>query len=163
MNRIGGTRAAEALQELYHKRRGIIGGTSAGAAVMSEIMITGDGDFTKLAAGNIVSEPGLGFIKDYIIDQHFVVRQRNNRLLSLVIEKRKTGIGIDESTAIVLYPDDTFKVYGKGQVLVYDPRDAVQKYAGSQNLAMEGIKLSVLKDGDIFDLKLGKSIENVYP
>ncbi len=157
MERIGGTRAEAALRVLYLERQGVIGGTSAGAAVLSEVMITGDGDLGKLERNNIVTARGLGLLTTCIVDQHFVARQRNNRLLSLVIEKRLVGVGIDESTAIVYYPNDTFRVYGEGSVLVYDPRKALVPQAPpSKRLTMEGIRLSVLKDGQVFDLRRGR-------
>jgi cyanophycinase len=74
----------------------LIGGTSAGAAVMSEVMITGDEkrkpeeghEFETIEAGNVITTPGLGFRKECIIDQHFVTRKRHNRLISLVLNSR---------------------------------------------------------------------------
>ncbi|MDZ7272400.1 MAG: cyanophycinase [candidate division KSB1 bacterium] len=158
MERLAGTRAEEALRSLYFERGGCIGGTSAGAAVLSEVMITGDGDLGKLERGNIVTARGLGFLTTCIVDQHFVARQRNNRLLSLVMEKHLIGLGIDESTAIVYYPNDTFRVYGDGSVLVYDPRHAsVPPAPESKRLTMEGIRLTVLKAGQTFDLRRGRT------
>jgi len=157
MERIGGTRAEAALRALYFQRKGVIGGTSAGAAVLSEVMITGDGDLGKIERDNIVTARGLGFLTNCIVDQHFIARQRNNRLLSLVIEKGLVGVGIDESTAIVYYPDDTFRVYGEGSVLVYDPRKAsIPPAPPSKRLTMEGIRLTVLKEGQTFDLRRGR-------
>ena len=159
MKRLGGTKSENAIRSLYFEKSGIIGGTSAGAAVQSEIMITGDGDFTILEKENIVTAKGFGFLKNCIIDQHFVVRQRNNRLLNLVIENGLPGIGVDESTAILYNPDDTFEVFGKGSVIVYDPRDAsIPKGQVTKKLTIENLRLSVLYDRQIFDLKTGKII-----
>lgn len=159
MERFRGTRAEQEIRSLYFERKGVIGGTSAGAAVQSDVMITGDGDFSTLEKNNIVTEPGFGFLKNCIIDQHFVVRSRNNRLLSLVIEKKLPGIGIDESTAIIYQPDDTFDVYGKGSVLVYDPRQAsIPIDAETVKLSAEHVQLSVLHDGQAYDMKSGKII-----
>lgn len=157
MERIGGTRTEAALRSLYFQHGGVIGGTSAGAAVLSEVMITGEGDLTKLEAGNIATARGIGLLTNCIVDQHFVARQRNNRLLSLVIEKRLIGLGIDENTAVLYYPDDTFRVYGQGSVLVYEPRHAsVPPAPASKRLTMQGIRLSVLKAGQTFDLRRGR-------
>ena len=160
MDRIGGTRAEEAIRRLYFEERGVIGGTSAGAAVQSSIMITGDGDFTVLRRDNIKTERGLGLLSDCIIDQHFVARRRNNRLVSLVIEKNLPGIGIDESTAIIYYPDDTFEVYGEGSVVVYDPRKSRIHESGGDSLLLsaEGLRMSVLRAGQSFDLIRGRII-----
>ena len=158
MERVGGTRFAEAMKRLYFEKRGVVGGTSAGAAVQSERMITGEGDFSILEKENIVTEPGFGFLTNCIIDQHFVARQRNNRLLSLVIETGLSGIGIDESTAILYYPNDTFGVYGEGSVLVYDTKDMIIPDAQHARLAAENVRLHVLKDGQTFDMVKGRVV-----
>jgi len=159
MDRIGGTPAEDAIHELYFKRGGVVGGTSAGAAVMSQIMITGDGDFNILERDNIVTEKGLGLVNHCIIDQHFIRRSRNNRLLSLVIEKNMIGVGIDESTAVLYYPNDTFRVVGQGSVLIYDPRGShTQNISGKGKLAIGSLKLSVLYHGLWFDLNKGRIV-----
>jgi cyanophycinase len=160
MGRIGGTRTEEAIRRLYFEKRGVIGGTSAGAAVQSRIMITGDGNFTVLERDNIATERGLGLLSDCIVDQHFVARRRNNRLVSLVIENNLPGIGIDESTAILYYPDDTFEVFGKGSVVVYDPRKSrvPEPVGDSPRLSAEGVRMSVLRAGQSFDLNKGRIV-----
>ncbi|MEE4311823.1 MAG: cyanophycinase [candidate division KSB1 bacterium] len=160
MGRIEGTECEAMIRALYFDKGGIIGGTSAGAAVQSEHMITGDGDFTVLHKENIVTERGLGFLDNCIIDQHFVARRRNNRLLSVVIEKSIPGIGIDESTAIFYHPDNTFDVYGSGSVIVYDPREARSFSTESTTLlSIEQLRVSVLRDGQRFDMKRGRVIQ----
>ncbi len=150
------------------KEGGIIGGTSAGAAVMSEIMITGDEKrnvedghaFEKILTDNIVVTPGFGFIKTAIIDQHFVTRKRHNRLLSLVAEHPELlGIGIDESTAIIVKPDDTFEVIGEQNVVIYDASKAKIHLMPSQTVSGFHIIMHVLKPGDQFDLKTKNPIE----
>jgi cyanophycinase len=153
--------------EIY-ENGGVIGGTSAGAAVMSELMITGDekrevGDgeaFTKILADNIVVTPGFGFIKTAIIDQHFVARKRHNRLISLIAEHPDLlGIGIDESTAIIVNPDETFEVIGEQNVVVYDATGAKMKILPSQTIGGFGIIMHLLKPGDRFDLKTKKPMD----
>lgn len=104
-----------------------IAGTSAGAAVMSKHMVTGNqlrGDtvyhatFDRLWKDNIEFEEGLGLLDSIIIDQHFVVRSRYNRMISaLAAYPSFTCIGIDESTAIIVH-GNTIKVAGESQVIV---------------------------------------------
>ena len=93
-------------------------------------MITGNGDFATLEKDNVETIRGLGLLTNCIIDQHFIARRRNNRLISVVAEKGLPGIGIDESTAIQYFPDDTFKVLGKRSVVVYNPANA--RFPGNQ-------------------------------
>jgi cyanophycinase len=155
------------LLEIY-KRGAAIGGTSAGAAVMSELMITGDErrkveeghEFETIQARNIVTSPGLGFIKEAIIDQHFVMRKRHNRLISLVVEYPKLlGIGIDESTAIIVNHDKTFEVIGEGNVIVLDASRAKVQIMPSQSLSGSNIIMHILKAGDQFNLKTKKALK----
>jgi len=155
------------LLEIYEKG-GVIGGTSAGAAVMSEIMITGDEKreveeghaFEKIQADNIVTTPGFGFVRTAIIDQHFVARRRHNRLVSLVAEHPKLlGIGIDESTAIIVKPDETFEVLGEQNVIVYDASKAKMDILTSQIISGFHMIMHILKPGDEFDLKTKNPIE----
>lgn len=154
------------LLDIY-KQGAVIGGTSAGAAVMSEIMITGDEkreveeghEFEKIQAANIITTPGFGFIKTAIIDQHFVARKRHNRLISLVAENPELlGIGIDESTAIVVKPDQTFEVIGKQNVIVYDASQAKINILPSHSIRGFDIIMHILKAGDKYDLNTKKAM-----
>lgn len=125
-------------------------------------MITGDEKrkveedhaFEKILTDNIVVTAGFGFIKTAIIDQHFVTRKRYNRLISLVAEHPELlGIGIDESTAVIVNPDETFEVVGEQNVVVYDATSAKIDILPSHTLSGFHIIMHVLKPGDRFDLK----------
>lgn len=138
----------------------MIAGTSAGAAVMSEKMITGNelkypeyqSTFRTIEAGNIEISIGLGLLTTAIVDQHFVWRSRHNRLLTAVIEYPEIlGIGIDESTAI-LVKGDSAEVVGISQVLVFkNPVKNTRNIEGK--LGAAGIQLDVLLPGDKFSIK----------
>lgn len=165
---MSGTKLLEKVFELYNNG-GVIGGTSAGAAVMSELMITGNElinkdstrSFISIEKGNIEIKPGFGFIKNVIIDQHFLKRKRHNRTISTLIEHPNyLGIAIDESTSIIVYPDDIFEVFGKYQVLIYDPTDSKDiREDKAGNLGITNMKMHVLINGDKFDLKSKKVVE----
>jgi cyanophycinase len=156
-----GTPVETALKDLY-ANGAVIGGTSAGAAVMSEIMITGDerqnkdtvNAFVFIRKDNIITRPGFGFVTGAIIDQHFVKRKRQNRLISLVLEHPTLlGVGIDEATAIVVNPDDTFEVLGAATVIVYDATHATEIRTDKKgNLSAAGMIMHILANGDRFDL-----------
>jgi cyanophycinase len=154
------------LLELYENGC-IMGGTSAGAAVMSEVMITGDEkrkpeeghEFETIEAGNIITTEGFGFLKTAIIDQHFVVRKRLNRLISLVAEKpHLLGVGIDESTAIIVERGRLFEVLGESQVLVWDGANARVRAGAGGKIGFTGMLFHVLLPGDRFDLASRKAI-----
>jgi cyanophycinase len=156
-----GTPVHKKLLEIYEKGA-VIGGTSAGAAIMSEVMITGDEktkpeagkEFSTLVAENVITVPGLGFIKTAILDQHFATRKRHNRLICLMAEHPKLlGIGIDESTAIVVNPDETFHVVGEKDVVVYDPVQAAITITPAKAIGITGMTMHVLLPGAKFDMK----------
>lgn len=90
-----GTLVEKELKKL-HARGGVIGGTSAGAAIMSDLMITGGTDTATTA-------DGLGFLPGFVVDQHFVVRKRQPRLEGVIAANPgRVGVGIDEATALVV-------------------------------------------------------------
>jgi cyanophycinase len=158
MQRVGGSRSEKALHALYREKGAIIGGTSAGAAVMSKVMITGNelinkdstSIFVTIQTGNVETKTGFGFMDDVIIDQHFAARKRHNRLICVVLEHPTLpGIGIDEDTAILVYPDNTFRVYGEGTVIVYDARQATGiRHNDKGVLAARNLKMDLLFAGD---------------
>jgi cyanophycinase len=159
-----GTPIHKRMLELYEQGC-IVGGTSAGAAVMSEVMITGDEKRTTneaeqwqvIWADNIVRIRGFGFVKDAIIDQHFVTRRRHNRLISLVIENPKlVGVGIEESTAVLIRPDGRYEVLGENQVIIYDARRAKTFKSPTNRLGAYGMTMHVLLPGDVYNLAAGK-------
>jgi cyanophycinase len=139
-----------------HARGATVGGTSAGTACQSPMMITGDGDFTVITADNVELWDGLGLFPGVIVDQHFVARQRQNRLISVVLEHPELiGVGVDEATAVWVRPDGSFQVVGEGWVMVFDAREAVVHDAegsdGRRELGVHGMKTHVLLPGDVFD------------
>jgi len=150
--------------ELYEKGC-VIGGTSAGAAVMSEVMITGDerrtqgkeGTWEVIWADDVLRTRGFGFVKAAVIDQHFVTRRRLNRLIATVIENPKlVGVGIDESTAVLVRPDGRYEVLGENQVVVFDARRAKLAKSRTGRLGAHGMTLHVLLPGDVYDVASGK-------
>jgi cyanophycinase len=157
-----GTPLYRRLHEL-HRRGVVIGGTSAGAAIMSTIMLTGDERLNRdsnnayvfIKPGNVVTVEGLGFLNTVIVDQHFISRKRLNRLLSVVLENpAKLGIGIDESTAIVVEPDSTFSVIGDRSVMIFDAGGAAHFRANAAgNMGVTGVQLHLLLPGDRFNLR----------
>jgi len=163
-----GTKLLQKVFDIYNNG-GTVGGSSAGAAVMSEVMITGNelihndstGSFITIEKNNIETKQGFGFLKTVIIDQHFLKRKRHNRTISAVIEHPDLlGVAIDESTSIIVYPDDTFEVFGSNQILVYDATNAAnirEDFKG--NLGISNMKLQVLINGDKFDLKTKEVVE----
>jgi cyanophycinase len=145
----------------------VIGSTSAGAAVTSSVMITGDerrrgGDrlpsdtsdaFLTFARDNGITAPGFGFITNAVVDHHFFRRKRHNRLISVVLEHPELiGVGIDESTALVVDSVGKWSVIGASAAIVYDARTAATITAqGARTLGVTGVEMSVLPAGSRYD------------
>jgi len=138
----------------FHRRGGVVGGTSAGAAVMSRVMITGEGDWTRPRLGGVATREGLGLVQGAVIDQHFYARKRFNRLLALCLEKKLPGVGIDEATALWVKGSGEAQVLGEGVVLVIDPRKAVlpEKRKKGDPLQARDVRLHVLRRGERFEM-----------
>ena len=157
-----GTEVLAKIKSIY-RNGGLISGTSAGAAVMSKIMITGDEllnkdstrSFISIQEGNIDTGEGFGFINDAIIDQHFIKRKRYNRLISLVLEHPELlGIGIDESTAIWVKPDSTFEVLGESSVVVLDASGSKNIQTDEDmNISGDRLKMHIMQSGQMYDLR----------
>ena len=174
-NRITRALAGSSLERAIRTRfaaGAVVGGTSAGAAAMGDLMITGDerrlgGDrppadssqgFLTIDRDNIITSRGFGLVRGAIIDQHFVRRKRHNRLISLVLENpRMLGIGIDESTALVVRSDGLFEVIGSSVVVVLDARFG---QVTNQGMAFGGsdIRMHVLPSGSILDPLSGAAL-----
>ena len=155
-----GTKFLEKIREIY-RNGGVIGGTSAGAAVMSKIMLTGDeknvpeadrGDFSYIKQGTVQTAEGFGFISSAIVDQHFIIRKRENRLISLILQHPDLkGVGIDEATAIIVSPDGNFRVAGQSQVMVFESKSQ-PSVSPTGYLKTQSLNILILTAGDTYKL-----------
>ena len=166
------TRTEEAILARF-RDGAVVGGTSAGAAVMSTPMLTGDekkpgGDrppekdssdaYMTIARENVVTAEGFDLLPGAIVDQHFVRRRRNNRLLSLVLEHpERIGVGIDESTALEVGPDGLWRVLGASVAVVFDARQARITAPSAAPLGAAGVLIHVLPAGSTFDPREGQA------
>lgn len=158
MDIVTGTAIEKAIHQSYNNGN-LIAGTSAGAAVMSKKMISGSelkhpeyaSTFRNIESDNIEIKTGLGMLTNVIIDQHFVKRSRYNRLISAVIEHPDMlGIGIDESTAILVI-DNNAEVIGDSQVIVLKNSDN-SKNVHDDKLGAHGLQLNIYLPGENFTL-----------
>jgi cyanophycinase len=103
----------------------VFGGTSAGTAIMSDPMLSGTGDLSVIDGSQIGLTEGLGLLPtNVIVDQHFIIRQRFNRLAGVILQKDDvTGIGVDENTAFLIQ-NNSGRVIGPSQVLIFEKRSS---------------------------------------
>ena len=153
---LGGTPVAKLIRTA--NARGVtVGGTSAGASILSEHMIAAGDEGSAVVAGSVRLAPGLGLTNRFIIDQHFRQRDRLGRLLTaLAYNPFAVGIGLDEDTAALIGPDETLEVEGSGGVTVVDASEvsysSIDSVEEGQPACVLGLKLHVLVAGATFNL-----------
>ncbi len=153
---LGGTKFAQKLRQLAADTDIVLAGTSAGAAGMSTSMIV-RGEATPHPHKNSVRlSPGLGMLKNVIIDQHFTERGRISRLITAVsYNPYNLGIGIDENTAIILDKEGFLEVFGQGTVTIVDGSqityNEIAEVDDHQSFSVCGVQLHILGDGLIYD------------
>jgi len=148
------------LDAAMHKRYSegiIIGGTSAGAAMMPDMMIIEGDSETNPRVDVVAMGPGMGFLPNVVIDQHFAQRGRLGRLVTaLLLQPAVLGFGIDENTAILVHGDE-LEVIGESAVTVIDEseklHDNMEGRLKDEGLAICGAKLHILPHGYRFNLK----------
>jgi cyanophycinase len=136
----------------------VLAGTSAGAAMMGEIMIAGGSSGESPNPALVDLTRGLGIIPELLVDQHFHNRNRMARLMSaLAAHPERLGVGIDEDTCIAIDGDGTFQVLGKGVVTIIDPGTSFYTnypdVDGSTPLSIHNLKVHVLSRGNRYDYK----------
>jgi cyanophycinase len=153
---LGGTPVAKLIRA--RNAHGVtVGGTSAGASILSEHMIAFGDEGSSVISGSVRLAPGLGLTNRFIIDQHFRQRDRLGRLLTaLAYNPFAIGIGLDEDTAAFIGADETVEVEGSGGVTIVDASEvtysSMDSVSEGQPVCMLGLKLHVLVAGATFNL-----------
>ena len=153
---LGGTPVAKMIRT--SNAQGVtVGGTSAGASILSEHMIAFGDEGSSVISGSVRLAPGLGLTNRFIIDQHFRQRDRLGRLLTaLAYNPFAVGIGLDEDTAAFIGPDETVGVEGSGGVTVVDASEvsysSMDVVSEGQPVCMLGLKMHILVAGATFNL-----------
>jgi len=134
-----------------------VGGTSAGASILSEHMIAFGKEGGSPTAASVRLAPGLGLTNRFVIDQHFRQRDRLGRLLSaLAYNPFAVGIGLDEDTAAFIRPDNVLEVEGSGAITVVDAGDlqfsSMDQASEEEPVCLLGLKIHILVAGATFNL-----------
>jgi cyanophycinase len=158
MEVVRGNAIHKAIQTAY-REGALVAGSSAGAAMMSQIMITGDqrktedyeSTYSRVETKNGIYAPGLGLLKNAVIDQHFIARSRYNRALTALYDHPgKSVFGIDEGTALLI--DGTHaEVVGVAQVVVFQSPESTK--AVNEIIGLNNVRMDVYVQGDKFERK----------
>jgi cyanophycinase len=155
---LGGTDFADKLRHMVRETNIVLAGTSAGAAGMSTSMIVRGESTSHPHKNSVRLSPGLGFLKNIIIDQHFTERGRISRLITAVsFNPYNLGVGIDENTAIILDGQGILEVYGKGSVTIVDGSkitfNEIAEVADNEAFSIAGLQLHIFRDGLVYDYR----------
>ncbi|WP_109302722.1 cyanophycinase [Aquimarina sp. AU474] len=138
-------------------RGGVIAGSSAGATIQGSYLARGDSKNNQIMMGD--HEVGLGFISNIAVDQHVIARNRQFDMFTILKNKPELlGIGIDESTAIVV-KGDVFKVIGRSYVIIYDSSFWSREGSKLKKLPNKNAMFYYLRSGDRYNLRERKVIE----
>lgn len=166
----------DAIWALY-QRGGVVGGTSAGAAMMSDVMIAAGDSWGALTAGTtdsyngmqdqengpLMLAKGLGFFPHAIIDQHFDRKARFGRLIVAAELNKATfpmGFGIDENTALIYTAhNNSAQVIGAGAVTAIDVSNT-RRLENPHGYHIENVRVSIMQGGDYYHFDTEQFVAN---
>lgn len=156
---LGGTLFADTIQKKYFSDKDFtIAGTSAGAAVVSEVMIQSGGTYEALVESDLKTGGGLGLVEGCIIDTHFIKRGRFGRLAQAIIRNPgQMGIGLGEDTAIIVKKGREAKCLGSGMVVIIDGRDIehtnINEVENDEAIYVDNLRVHLLVRDCKFDIQ----------
>lgn len=159
---LGGTKIIKIIKQRYHEDKNfLIAGTSAGAMVMSFVMIAGGGLGETLIGKNLSTSSGLGIIQDCIIDTHFIKRGRFGRLAhAIIMNPDQLGIGLGENTALVIKDGTEAECRGSGMVVIIDGKNIrqtnISQAQSEEPIFVENLKVHLLVKCCRFSIKTRK-------
>lgn len=141
----------------------IIAGTSAGASMMSEVMVVEGEEEDAPRKCTLKMAPGMGLLEGVIIDQHFNQRGRIGRLLGAVAQNPQTiGVGVDEDTAILVNESRIMEIIGSGVATIVDGKEInytnISEQYPDEALALTNVKIDILPAGYKYDLLNRKAV-----
>lgn len=159
---LGGTPFVDLIKKRYWEDESFtIAGTSAGAMVMSSVMIMGGGLTEALIYRNLQTSSGLGFLPSCIIDTHFIKRGRFGRLAhAIIMNPEQLGIGLGEDTALIIRNGTETECRGSGMVVIIDGRlikqTNITTVTEGEAVFVENLKVHLLVKGCRFSMSTRK-------
>lgn len=175
VNRWKGTLVEKAIKEVY-QRGGVVGGSSAGEAVLSQVIFDARITSTSpqsalrnpLSSGITFTEDFLGFVPGILADTHFYERGRLGRLLAMLAVyktqqgKEITGVGVDYNTAMGVTSDGVGEVMGAGTVTIFRfTPNSSYVLETAKPLSMTNVRFDQLTKGFKFNIITGEIIPPV--
>ena len=156
---LGGTPFVDLIMDRYtHDENFVVAGTSAGAMVMSKIMITEGGIHEALLKDDLKTTAGFGLLDHCVVDTHFIKRGRFGRLAqAVIINPGLLGVGLGEDTALIIKKGNDAECYGSGMVVIIDGsgigQTNIADVGDDHAVFVENLKVHLLVKGCRFNLK----------
>ncbi|REL32898.1 cyanophycinase [Rhodohalobacter sp. SW132] len=152
------TLSHQLLRERYHKEKFTIAGTSAGAVVMSDKMISGGRNGTIIRKNDLKTGTGLGLIPEIVFDSHFIKRNRFGRLAEAVaLHPDKLGVGLGEDTGVIIREGNILEIIGSGIVVIFDGSNLnYNQYGKLKNripISLANLTVHVLATRDRYNIR----------
>jgi cyanophycinase len=149
----GGSPFLSYLKERYINEAVIIAGTSAGAMALSTPMIYAGTKEKEETVGQVKVTMGLEFVKDVLIDTHFVDRGRFVRMAQVIATNPTSiGLGIEENTAVIVTNGVETEVIGNGSVIIIEGFELtgsnVTEFSDKKAVSIRNLKTHILARGD---------------
>lgn len=159
-NILGGTQLIDIIKKRYYEDESfVVAGTSAGAMVMSKIMIIGGGKQEVVFRNDLKIATGFGLLEHCIIDSHFIKRGRFGRLAhAVIINPGQLGIGLGDDTALIIKNGDDAECVGSGAVVIIDCTNMGQSNIAEEEqdecgVFVENLVVHLMVKGCRFNLK----------
>jgi cyanophycinase len=154
---LGGTDFMKIILNRYQNESFVVAGTSAGAMAMSNTMIYHGSSTEALLKGEVMVTTGLAFIRDVIIDSHFVTRGRFGRLAVAVASNPGCiGIGLGEDTGVVIKEGNKMEAIGSGLILIFDGHNIrhsnIADLENGEPISIENLIVHVMASGNHYFL-----------
>jgi cyanophycinase len=154
---LGGTDFIDIVRERYMDEHFIIAGTSAGAAAMSNTMISGGQENKAFMKGKVELSIGFGFLQEVIIDTHFDARGRFGRLVqAIATQPGAVGIGLDEDTGVVVEKGSLLKAIGSSSIIIVDgsgiTHNNIAYIKDGSPVSIANLKVNILTKSDVYDI-----------
>jgi cyanophycinase len=146
------------LRKRYQNEKFTIAGTSAGAVVMSEEMISGGRNGTVLRKNDLKMGKGLGLMSEIIFDSHFIKRHRFGRLAEAVARHPdKLGVGLGEDTGVIIREGNILEIIGSGMVVIFDGTCLKQSQYGKLKnripISLANLTVHILATKDRYNIR----------
>jgi len=158
------TKALELLTKRYQQDEFVIAGTSAGAMMMSKVMIKSGLGGRALFKGEVKIGKGLGFNSEIVIDSHFMKRGRIARIIqALAQHPTKIGVGLGEDTGVIIERGEHMRIIGSEHVIVVDMSQVTHNNFDQVDehmpFSVDKVSMSALTRGLVYDL-INKKLVN---